>query len=209
MQKMINSVQNYSWGSTDALTHLYGIANPQKKPMAELWMGAHAKNSSYVIGANGQPCSLLELIAKDVQGCLGNAADYGELPFLFKVLCAAQPLSIEVHPSKRAAEIGFAKENAADIPLDAPNRNYKDANHKPELVYALTPFHAMNGFRTMEDMNTLLQPVSTAHPDVAVFLQNQNTANLAKLFASLLDMTGQTKKPSIDGVKISVKSSTR
>ena len=68
------------------------------------------------------------------------AQRFGELPFLFKVLCADQPLSIRVHPNKQASEIGFAKENAAGIPLDAAERNYKDPNHKPELVFALTPF---------------------------------------------------------------------
>ncbi|MCX2959330.1 MAG: mannose-6-phosphate isomerase, partial [Serratia symbiotica] len=74
---------------------------------------------------------------------------FGELPFLFKVLCADQPLSIQVHPSKTAAEAGYAKENAAGIPLDAAERSFKDPNHKPELVFALTPFLAMNGFRTL------------------------------------------------------------
>lgn len=80
------------------------------------------------------------------------AKRFGELPFLFKVLCAAQPLSIQVHPNKRNSEIGFAKENAAGIPMDAAERNYKDPNHKPELVFALTPFLAMNAFREFSEI---------------------------------------------------------
>ncbi|HGF8903640.1 TPA: mannose-6-phosphate isomerase, class I, partial [Yersinia enterocolitica] len=138
MQKMKNAVQNYAWGSTNALTELYGIANPQGKPMAELWMGAHPKSSSEVADASGQWHSLRDVIEKNPDVTLGHDVfkRFGELPFLFKVLCAAQPLSIQVHPSKAAAEIGFAKENQAGIPLDAAERNYKDANHKPELVYA-------------------------------------------------------------------------
>lgn len=106
--------------------------------MAELWMGAHPKSSSQVLDANGQWHSLRDVIDQDPDNTLGSDIfkRFGELPFLFKVLCAAQPLSIQVHPSKAAAEVGFAKENQAGIPLDAAERNYKDANHKPELVYA-------------------------------------------------------------------------
>ncbi|WP_019210027.1 mannose-6-phosphate isomerase [Yersinia massiliensis] len=195
MQKMKNAVQNYAWGSTTALTELYGIANPQAKPMAELWMGAHPKSSSEVADANGQWHSLREVIEQDPEANLGHDVftRFGELPFLFKVLCAAQPLSIQVHPSKAAAEIGFAKENKAGIPLDAAERNYKDANHKPELVYALTPFQAMNGFRTLNDIQVLLQPLAAAHPDIAVFLREPNTEHLATLFASLLSMAGEPK----------------
>lgn len=149
MQKLINSVQNYAWGSKTALTDLYGIANPNNLPMAELWMGAHPKSSSKIEDASGQARSLRDVIDADKAALLGDkvAQRFGELPFLFKVLCADQPLSIQVHPNKQASEIGFAKENAAGIPLDAAERNYKDPNHKPELVFALTPFLAMNAFR--------------------------------------------------------------
>ncbi|WP_145483844.1 mannose-6-phosphate isomerase [Yersinia aldovae] len=195
MQKMKNAVQNYAWGSPRALTDLYGIPNPHGKPMAELWMGAHPKSSSQVADANGQWHSLRTVIEQDPDANLG--ADiykrFGELPFLFKVLCAAQPLSIQVHPSKAAAEIGFARENQAGIPLDAAERNYKDANHKPELVYALTPFQAMNGFRTLDDIQSLLQPLSAAHPDITAFLREPDTTHLATLFASLLSMQGEPK----------------
>jgi mannose-6-phosphate isomerase len=95
------------------------------------------------------------VIEQDKAGLLGSAVAerFGELPFLFKVLCAAQPLSIQVHPNKQASEIGFAKENAAGIPLDAAERNYKDPNHKPELVFALTPFLAMNAFRPFSKLS--------------------------------------------------------
>lgn len=195
MQKMINAIQNYAWGSSDALTKLYGIANPEGKPMAELWMGAHPKSSSYVEMPAASRCSLRDMINGDPAKYLGHkvAQHFGELPFLFKVLCAEQPLSIQVHPSKTAAEIGFAKENAAGIPLDAAERNYKDPNHKPELVFALTPFLAMNGFRKLEDMVSLLQPLGAAHHDIAAFVQQPDTAHLATLFASLLAMRGEQK----------------
>ena len=120
MQKLINSVQNYAWGSKTALTDLYGIANPDNLPMAELWMGAHPKSSSKIEDANGQVQSLRDVIDADKATLLGSkvASRFGELPFLFKVLCADQPLSIQVHPNKKNSETGFAKENAAGIPLE-------------------------------------------------------------------------------------------
>lgn len=195
MQKLINSVQNYAWGSKSALTELYGIANPDNLPMAELWMGAHPKSSSKITDTQGTVRSLRDVIDADKATLLGRevADRFGELPFLFKVLCAAQPLSIQVHPNKRASEIGFAKENAAGIAMDAAERNYKDPNHKPELVFALTPFLAMNAFREFSEIVSLLQPVAGAHTAIAHFLEQPNGERLSALFASLLNMQGEEK----------------
>ena len=203
MQKLINSVQNYAWGSKTALTDLYGIANPNNLPMAELWMGAHPKSSSKIEDASGQVRSLRDVIDADKAALLGDkvAQRFGELPFLFKVLCADQPLSIQVHPNKQASEIGFAKENAAGIPLDAAERNYKDPNHKPELVFALTPFLAMNAFREFSEIISLLQPVAGAHNAIAHFLENPNADALSQLFASLLNMQGEEKSHALAVLK--------
>ncbi|EBA5292596.1 mannose-6-phosphate isomerase, partial [Salmonella enterica] len=208
MQKLINSVQNYAWGSKTALTELYGIANPQQQPMAELWMGAHPKSSSRITTANGETVSLRDAIEKNKTAMLGEAVAnrFGELPFLFKVLCAAQPLSIQVHPNKRNSEIGFAKENAAGIPMDAAERNYKDPNHKPELVFALTPFLAMNAFREFSDIVSLLQPVAGAHSAIAHFLQAPNAERLSQLFASLLNMQGEEKTRALAVLKAALNS---
>lgn len=208
MQKLINSVQNYAWGSKTALTELYGIANPSHQPMAELWMGAHPKSSSQVQGTDGQTISLREAIEQDKSTLLGDAVAkrFGELPFLFKVLCAAQPLSIQVHPNKHNSEIGFAKENAAGIPMDAAERNYKDPNHKPELVFALTPFLAMNAFREFSEIAALLQPVSGAHPAIAHFLQAPDAERLSQLFAGLLNMQGDEKSRALAVLKSALNS---
>lgn len=208
MQKLINSVQNYAWGSHTALTDLYGIANPDNLPMAELWMGAHPKSSSKITDASGQVRSLRDVIDADKATLLGrDVADrFGELPFLFKVLCADNPLSIQVHPNKKASEEGFAKENAAGIPLNAAERNYKDPNHKPELVFALTPFLAMNAFREFSDIVSLLQPVSGAHTSIAHFLQEPNAERLSQLFASLLNMQGEEKSRALAVLKAALNS---
>ncbi|MCT4716909.1 mannose-6-phosphate isomerase [Enterobacteriaceae bacterium H18W14] len=207
MQKLINSVQNYAWGSKTALTDLYGVQNPENLPMAELWMGAHPKSSSKVL-ENGKPRALREVIDADQTATLGKAVAqrFGELPFLFKVLCAEQPLSIQVHPNKKASEIGFAKENADGIPLDAAERNYKDPNHKPELVFALTPFLAMNAFREFSDIVSLLQPVSGAHTAIAHFLQEPGAERLSQLFASLLNMQGEEKSRALAVLKAALNS---
>ena len=195
MQKLINSVQNYAWGSKTALTELYGMANPDGLPMAELWMGAHPKSSSKITDSHGVVQSLRDVIDADKTTLLGAnvATRFGELPYLFKVLCAAQPLSIQVHPSKKAAEVGFAKENAAGIPLDAAERNYKDPNHKPELVFALTPFLAMNAFREFAEIASLLQPVADANPAIGEFIAQPTSERLSALFAGLLNMQGDEK----------------
>ncbi|MFM5593588.1 mannose-6-phosphate isomerase, class I, partial [Aeromonas veronii] len=137
---MQNPIQGSDWGSHASLTTLFGIPNPEGKPQAELWMGAHPNGCSEVTLA-GSAQKLSTLIDAAPAAALGDAtlARFGSLPFLFKVLCAEKALSIQVHPSKAQAEAGFAKEEAAGIDSKAANRNYKDPNHKPELVFALTP----------------------------------------------------------------------
>ncbi|MBE8595013.1 mannose-6-phosphate isomerase [Xenorhabdus sp. BG5] len=196
MLKMTNKIQRYDWGSKTALTDIYGIENADNQPMAELWMGAHPKCSSLVTDPQtGETIALNTLINKEPEKYLGEkvAKQFQRLPFLFKVLCAAQPLSIQVHPDKTSAEIGFAKENAQGIPLDSAQRNYKDDNHKPELVYALTPFKAINAFRPLSEIAQLLDYVSAAHPDIQTFLQQPTEQNLAFLFSQLLNMQGEQK----------------
>ncbi|NHB86657.1 mannose-6-phosphate isomerase [Photorhabdus tasmaniensis] len=209
MLKMINQIQHYSWGSKTALTHIYGVENPDDLPMAELWMGAHPKSSSIVADPEtGKPVALNELIASDPEKYLGKKVSdrFHRLPFLFKVLCAAQPLSIQVHPDKTSAEEGFTKENTAGIPLNSPERNYKDDNHKPELVYALTPFRAMNGFRPLNEIAQLLAVVTAAHPKIQFFIQKPDEQNLAFLFSQLLHMKGKQKQLALGVLKSALNS---
>ncbi|MBI6550541.1 mannose-6-phosphate isomerase [Xenorhabdus lircayensis] len=209
MLKMTNNIQHYDWGSKTALTDIYGIENSDNQPMAELWMGAHPKCSSLVTDPQtGETIALNTLIAKEPEKYLGEkvAHQFQRLPFLFKVLCAAQPLSIQVHPDKVSAETGFAKENAQGIPLDSTQRNYKDDNHKPELVYALTPFKAMNAFRPLSEIAQLLGYVSVAHPDIQTFLQQPTEQNLSFLFSQLLNMRGEQKRLAIAVLKSALNS---
>ena len=200
---MQNPIQGYDWGSHDALTTLFGIPNPAGKPQAELWMGAHPNGCSEVTLA-GDVQKLSTLIESAPAAVLGDAtvARFGSLPFLFKVLCAEKALSIQVHPSKVQAEAGFAKEEAAGISPKAANRNYKDPNHKPELVFALTPYQAMNGFRAIPAILALFERVklATIADLVAALAANQNEAGLQHFFHQLLILTGPRKEDALAGL---------
>ncbi len=145
-------IQHYAWGQSDAISRLIGV-DPTGEPEAELWMGAHPKAPSRL--ASGR--TLLEAIASDPVGILGSEvnAQFGELPFLFKVLAAEVPLSIQAHPSSARAQAGYDRENSLGIALDAPDRTYRDPNHKPELICALTPFEAKCGFRPLAETRRL------------------------------------------------------
>lgn len=201
--RMDNVIQNYAWGSRDSLNQLFGIDNPNSQPQAEIWMGAHPNGCSQVETA-GQSIKLSDLIAEDKAAFLSapTAETFGELPYLFKVLAAAQALSIQVHPSKSEAEAGFAKENKAGIPLSAAHRNYRDPNHKPELVYALTPYQAMNGFRSLAEIvsafSSLALPVLSDL--VSQFKAQQSEQGLEFFFTHLLSLSGAEKAQAVDGL---------
>lgn len=158
---MKNIVQEYAWGSYTAIPELLGNVSPAKTPQAELWMGAHPKAPS-MVKCDGNWKSLLELIEKNPLDILGEKVAEkfdNSLPYLFKVLAAAKPLSIQAHPSRDQAKRGFERENRVGIPIDAYNRNYKDDNHKPECICALSLLWALNGFRKISDIVGLMEKI--------------------------------------------------
>jgi mannose-6-phosphate isomerase len=141
-------LQRYAWGSPTAIQELFGLP-VTGEPVAELWLGAHSSAPSAAVTADG-PVPLDRLLRDVPAAALGRdvAVRFGtRLPYLLKVLAAERPLSLQVHPSIEAARAGYLREEEAGVPPDAVERNYKDGNHKPELVYALTTFRAMCGFR--------------------------------------------------------------
>ena len=163
MQRLEGAIRNYDWGSTSSIPSMLGCAE-DGKPWAELWLGAHPSAPSLV----GEPRTPLdELIAADPAGQLGPAVvdRFGSLPFLFKVLAAAAPLSLQAHPSVLQAEAGYAREDAAGVPIDAPNRSFRDRFHKPELICALTDFHALCGFRDPVATLDVLATIDTSALD--------------------------------------------
>lgn len=143
--EITNSPRDYSWGSTTLIPEFLGVT-PDGKPQAEIWYGTHPGSPARVVGRQGD---LRDLV--------------GDLPFLLKVLAAGSPLSLQVHPTTAQARAGFARENAAGIPLDAPHRTYKDPFAKPEMIYALSDeFRALSGFRPVAATRELLDAANPA-----------------------------------------------
>jgi mannose-6-phosphate isomerase len=194
-----NTLRPYAWGSERAIADLLG-REPSGGPEAELWIGAHPDSPSHVVHPDGARDSLYELIERDPAGLLGEpvAGRFGNrLPFLLKVLAAGSALSLQVHPSLEQAAAGFDAEEAAGVPGDAAHRNYRDRNHKPEMIYALTPFEALCGFRPLPEaagvftvLAAAVTPGSPAHAlleDVAVHLASGDDAALRSSFTLLLE----------------------
>lgn len=147
--RMKNTVQAYDWGHPDFIRQFLGAGPELPSPQAELWMGSHPKAPS-VLELPAGPQALDACLARDPAAFLGpqaTAAGWTDLPFLFKLLAAGKALSIQCHPSLAAAKAGFQRENQAGIPLAAGQRNYKDPNHKPEIICAVTEFYGLCGYR--------------------------------------------------------------
>ena len=158
---LINKVRHYAWGTRgeDAfIPKLLGLEDAGDEPYAELWMGAHPKAPSEVV-VNGSTVSLRDLISGFPREILGEKVAEkfsGELPFLFKVLSAAEPLSIQAHPDKKQARYLHEKDPA----------NYPDSNHKPELAVALGPFTALVGFKTLKQIASVMKK----YPEIATYI---------------------------------------
>lgn len=197
---MENPIKDYPWGSHTAINEFYNISNINDQPQAEMWMGCHPNGSSQLIDAENNKINIDDFINQAPETVLGDAFNkFGEIPFLFKVLAADKPLSIQVHPSKIRAEEGYAAENLAGIPVSSPNRNFKDPNHKPELVFAVTPFNALNGFRPFNDIVELFNGLVLAplQNEIAGFKQSPSGDTLRVLFEALLILEGEAKKAAI------------
>lgn len=202
--KLKNTIQNYAWGSTTLIPELLGLANPDNTPMAELWMGAHPRAPSKLL-VGSEEMDLLTAISDNPTKMLGRRLSDkydGKLPFLFKVLAAGSPLSIQAHPNLNQAVLGYERENALGIPPDATFRNYKDANHKPEILCALTEFWAMCGFRKApeicEDLNTI--DLGNQRELFAIFLSTCDEPSFPSLFQSLLELPSDQKTELINRI---------
>ena len=192
-------IQPYVWGGKHYIANLLNVTNTQE-PYAEYWLGAHTTAPSQLLITNGE-ISLLDFLHKNPTA-LGTQSRqlFGDnLPYLLKILDVANPLSIQLHPTKKQAEIGFAQENAAGIPLNDPKRTYKDDNHKPEMMIALSDFWLLHGFKTKAKiLDTLRQRPSLA--DLATKLASQNLADFyADIMLATQDQLAQWLLPIIEG----------
>ena len=192
-------IQPYAWGGKHYIASLLNVTNTQE-PYAEYWLGAHISAPSQLLITNGE-ISLLDFLHKNPTA-LGTQSRqlFGDnLPYLLKILDVANPLSIQLHPTKEQAEIGFAQENAAGISLNDPKRTYKDDNHKPEMMIALSDFWLLHGFKTKAKiLDTLRQRPSLA--ELATKLASQNLADFyADIMLAKQDQLAQWLLPIIEG----------
>ncbi len=174
MQKLAllkGDVKHYDWGGVSFIPALLQVENPQMKPFAEYWMGVHPAANCTLELNDGREVLLRDYIRMNPDALLGTAvnAAFGQMPYLLKVLDVKDMLSIQVHPSKAQAALDFEAENQKGTPLNAPDRNYKDANHKPELMVALSGFYLLHGFKPEKQLLQTLEAVPELHVFIPVF----------------------------------------
>ena len=204
MELMDNRIRPYAWGSRTAIADLIGAPSPAQHPQAEMWMGAHPGDSSVLLGSAAER-PLIECIADKPVLLLGERVEarFGpRLPFLLKVLAAAEPLSLQAHPSEAQAARGFAQEEAAGVPIGASGRNYKDSHHKPELICALTEFHALCGFREPATTVELLAALGVPQLDhyLSLLSGQPDADGVRALFSSILTIPSSVLRPLLTAV---------
>lgn len=182
--RLRGKVQNYAWGGYHYIPTLLNIDNNDHQSFAEYWMGIHSSGVAQIETTEGW--QLLDLFLQKNPDVLGTKTlqQFNTLPYLFKVLDVREMLSIQVHPNKIEAEQGFAKEEAEGISINAFNRNYKDKNHKPEMMVALTPFWLLHGFKSATLLQKILQDIEVFHPLISIF----NKGNYKALYQYIMEM---------------------
>ncbi|WP_068154151.1 mannose-6-phosphate isomerase, class I [Rhodococcus phenolicus] len=194
MRRLEGALRSYAWGSRTAIAELCGRKVPSDHPEAELWLGAHPADPARVVSEDGDaPASLLDVVESDPRAQLGPGTvdRFGaRLPFLLKLLAAEEPLSLQAHPSAEQAAQGYAREQDLGVPLDSPIRNYRDPNHKPELVVALTRFEALAGFRDARRTVELLESLGVPEldPYVGLLAGQPDSGGLRALFTTWITL---------------------
>ncbi|ULQ56892.1 mannose-6-phosphate isomerase, class I [Flavihumibacter rivuli] len=189
--KLKGKVQHYQWGGFTYLPQLLSLNNDQQQPFAEYWLGAHVQAPAEL--DNGS--KLDSAVAAHPEWLGARVQDaFGRLPYLLKVLDVKDMLSIQVHPSRESALKGFREENEAGVPLSASNRNYKDDNHKPELMAALGDFWLLHGFRNITSMQSIL----AAKPELNFLLPVFGEGNYEALYRTVMEMPADEVKGRLD-----------
>jgi mannose-6-phosphate isomerase len=209
MELLAGPIRTYAWGSHTALARLRGQPGPTRQPEAELWLGAHPASPALLLRPEGQ-IPLTAAIEAEPEMMLGEATLRGfgrRLPFLMKVLAAAEPLSIQAHPDSRRAAEGFAREEAEGLARDAAERTYVDAYHKPEILVAVEPFDALCGFRDPLESAELLarldlpELAAVGKEGIVAALRAPDPAiGLRTAVEALLTLPDELRKPLVDAV---------
>lgn len=196
------AVMPYAWGSRTAIASLTGRPTPSAGPEAEMWMGAHPVAPS-LVERDGARRPLDAIVKEDPERELGAnvVRAFGpRLPFLLKVLAADEPLSLQAHPNAERARAGFEEEERRGVPLDAPERRYKDASHKPELLCALGPFDALSGFRAPESTVRLFDMLAVPELEapLAPLRRSPDARGLAESFRALMTMPEDARARAVE-----------
>jgi mannose-6-phosphate isomerase len=202
MYQIKGRFQHYDWGGFTFMPALFNINNSENKPFAEYWLGVHSGGPTTVALNAESKTSLDALINSNKPLYLGKQLwkQFDKLPFLLKILDVRKMLSIQVHPNKMAAEAGFLRENEAKIPLNASFRNYKDDNHKPEIMVALSDFWLLHGFASniqeRLDQYVFLNPFKQAYREDGIRGLYQAIMNLTQ--AEVNDLLGAQMEKALD-----------
>lgn len=185
MRLLTGTVMNYEWGSRTALPTLLGLPE-DGKPQAEYWLGAHPAGPALIDGD-----ALDAWLARHPQAVRGSTAErFGDrFPFLMKYLAADRPLSLQAHPNAAEARAGYQAEQEAGVPLDAPERGFKDPYPKPEMLVATTDFDALAGFRDPADTLELFDALDVSEslePIIGPLRHRNGEAALAEVFLDCL-----------------------
>jgi mannose-6-phosphate isomerase len=182
-------VQHYEWGGFSFLPGLLGINNEEKRPYAEYWLGVHPLGSG-VVFEDEKAIPLTDIIKNDPIKALSLSVNntFGDLPYLLKIMDVRQMLSIQVHPTKEVAEAGFEREDKMGIARNAYNRNYKDRNHKPEVMLAISEFWLLHGFK----QQNLLEETLGSIQEFQVLLPLFKREGLASLYSFIMEMDQQS-----------------
>ena len=205
MHVVTGQVQHYDWGTIAEIPRLLGVES-DGCPWAEYWLGAHPKAPSLLAddcdinGADradgGQPLDRWLAEHPDQLGQASREVFGDRLSFLLKILSAEQPLSIQAHPSRTQAQLGFAQENAAGVPIDDPRRLYRDDWPKPEMIVALTEFHALYGFRDPHESRRMLTVFDAVDgfPGLVAPLEDPGSEGIAAVLTSCLQPDEQNRR---------------
>lgn len=202
LAKLTGTIKHYDWGGRQFIPGLLHLKEVPDKPFAEYWLGVHPQADCRLHWQNGKEESLREFMKKNAAEKLGVYVwkNFGYLPYLFKALDVKDMLSIQVHPSKAAAKMDFEAENKKGIPLDAPQRNYKDNNHKPELMLAMGPFWLLHGFRPQASMTSILSEKASLNFLLPVFEKD----GYSELYRLVMEMPQEevntTLQPLLDSI---------
>ena len=199
--RLEGQVQHYAWGGNQYIPSLLSVPNTANTPFAEYWMGAHDNVPSLVVTAEGK-VPLNTFIAAQPEAVLGKKVKeaFGRLPYLFKVLDVKDMLSIQVHPAKAAAVAEFAAENKKGTALNAPNRNYKDDNHKPELMLALSDFWLLHGFKPEAQLKETLRAVPELNFLLPVFEKDGYAGIYKTVMTMPQEQVNATLQPLLDRI---------